>query len=72
MSPSVSIASFANTVEAEVAKNLLETNGIHAAIMADDAGGMMFPFTNEVKLMVLEDDADLARQILESSEQERA
>lgn len=67
MSESVNVGSFASTIDAEIARQTLEANGIHAAILADDAGGMLPPLTNEVRLMVLAEDADLARQILETS-----
>ena len=68
MTHSVSVGSFGSTVEAEVAKHLLAANGIHAAVMADDAGGLLPPLTNEVRLVVLEEDAELARQILDSTQ----
>jgi hypothetical protein len=39
MSDLVLIKKFQNTVEAEIAKSLLEQQGIHAAVSAADAGG---------------------------------
>ena len=66
MSKSVPVQRFATAWEAEVAQNLLAANGIKSTVMADDAGGMLFPLGQEVRLMVLEEDASLARQILEN------
>ena len=63
------VASFATAFEAEVAQNLLEANGIKSLISADDAGGMLFPLTNDVKLRVMEEDVPRAREILENPSQ---
>ncbi len=67
MSRTVTVETFANTLDAEVAKNLLESGGIHATVVADDAGGMLFPLTDNVRLMVLEENAGAAREILRSA-----
>ncbi len=66
MSELVSIAVFGSRIEAAVACNLLESNGIQAAVFADDAGGMYPPFGPGVRLMVRQEDADRARAILDS------
>lgn len=65
MSFSECVASFATAFEAEVAQNLLDANGIKSLVAADDAGGMLFPLTNDVKLLVMQEDVPRARQILE-------
>jgi hypothetical protein len=70
MNHSVSIETFPNTIEAEVAKNVLEANGIRAIVSADDAGGMLFPMINGARLMVMEEQADAAREILRGSADE--
>ncbi len=67
MSQSVSVGSFGSVIEAEIAKSVLEANGVKAVVMADDAGGMLPPLGGGVRLVVLEEDAELARQILEAS-----
>ena len=57
-----------NTVfEAEIAKNTLEANGIRALILADDAGRMLFPMRNQVRVMVLKEDLERARTVLISA-----
>ena len=63
----IAIAVFTNEVEAEVARSLLDSRGIPAAVMSDDAGGMIpsLQQTTGVRLMVSEEDADNARDILE-------
>ena len=56
--------------EAELARATLEAEGIQAAILADNAGGMipgmqiLFP----MRLAVAEEDAERAREILSSPE----
>ena len=56
--------------EAEFAKAYLDAAGIDSAIFADDAGGMEVPlsFSNSVRLLVHPDDADQAREILETQQ----
>ena len=51
---------------AEIAKGLLEVNGIAAVIFADDCGGMRphFQLTEGVRLMVNEEDEKKAHQVL--------
>jgi hypothetical protein len=62
----VVIAEFNNEIDAEIAKGHLESAGISASIVKDDAGGM-FPSmqnTEGVRLTVAEGDESLARAIL--------
>jgi hypothetical protein len=66
----VTVASFPNSAEAALAKNLLEAKGI-TAFVEEDATGDLFhlasPF-GEVKLQVEEKDAEPARAILDSAQ----
>jgi hypothetical protein len=59
---------FANEFEAERAKGILEENGVESFVQRDDAGGMEPPLqlTEGVKLIVLEDDLQKAKEILEA------
>lgn len=66
MAELVPIAIFHSRMEAAVACNLLEANGIQAAVFADDAGGLFPPLGAGVRLMVRQEDADRAREILDS------
>ncbi len=54
--------------EAQVAQAVLQSNGIDAILIRDDAGGMLpsLDFLQEVKLAVRAEDADEARKVLES------
>jgi hypothetical protein len=63
----VLVQSFATQMEADIAKSMLESAGIDAMIQADRAGGMRdhlawsgFGF----KVLVREEDADTAREML--------
>ncbi len=62
----VVLETFYNRIEAEMAAGLLESEGIEAIIMADDAGGTypMLQFIRGVKLMVAPEDEARAREIL--------
>jgi Putative prokaryotic signal transducing protein len=62
----VVVESFENEIDAEIAKARLEAENIEANIVKDDAGGM-FPSlqqTSGVRLLVPEDSADRAKEIL--------
>ena len=48
-------------------KELLESNGIHAMVSADDYIGVPLPVSGGVDLLVLNKDAERAQQILEES-----
>jgi hypothetical protein len=65
---SVVAKTFPNEFEAERAKGILEENGIESFVQRDDAGGMEPPLqlTEGVKLIVLEEDLQRAKEILEA------
>ena len=68
MSRLVCIKTFANRVEAGMAKSMLEANGIKASVSADDAGGWRPDLgftTGGIKLFILEDNADVAVKLLD-------
>jgi hypothetical protein len=60
------LETFANRMEAEMAAGWLESEGIEALVMADDAGGAypMLQFVRGVRLMVAAADEGPAREIL--------
>jgi hypothetical protein len=67
MSQSVTIKSCASREEAEFFKSLLESNGVHAHVLADDYVGLPLTISDGVQLQVLEEDVDQARQILDDA-----
>ena len=64
MSESVCIKLCATEQEAEVVKAILEANGIHTMVSADDYVGLPLTLSDGVKVFVLEEDADNARDLL--------
>jgi len=67
MSSLVCVKTFADRLQADMARLLLEANGITASVSADDMGGMRpdLAFTSGgVKLFVLDDNADKALALL--------
>ncbi len=60
------IGTFSSRAEAELAAGLLESEGIEALILADDAGGLypMLQFIRGVRLLVAKEDELQAREIL--------
>lgn len=64
MSETVTIKSCASQQEAEVLKTLLEENGIHSHIMADDYIGLPLNVSGGVQLQVLEEHAAAAIEVL--------
>ena len=62
----VVLETFPSRIEAEMAQGILESEGIEAIVMADDAGGAypMFQFIRGVKLMVASEDEARAQEIL--------
>jgi hypothetical protein len=64
----VVVHTFANGPEADMAKSALEGAGIDAMIQADSAGGMrphLAWSSGGFKVLVREEDADAARDVLE-------
>lgn len=61
---------FETAVEANIVKGVLETNGVHS-IVTNDVTSWLWPVAplkmGMVKVMVFEDDLDLARSILASA-----
>lgn len=66
----VVLETFYSRIEAEMAAGLLESEGIPALVMADDAGGAYpsLQFVRGVRLMVAAEDAYRAREILKAME----
>ena len=72
MSELICVKTFANRLEAELAKSVLESNAIKSSVSADDAGGMRpdLGFTSGgVKLFVLDENAERALELLETEPQ---
>ena len=68
MSDLICIKNYNNRTEAEIVKSLLEASGIEAVVSADDCGGMrphLLLGTNGTRLLVKEEDAQKALEILE-------
>lgn len=66
----VVLETFPSRMEAEMAQGILESEGIEAVVMADDAGGAypMLQFVRGVKLMVAAADEARAQEILAAME----
>ena len=60
------LETFPNRIVAEMAAGLLESEGVEAMVMADDAGGAypMLQFIRGVRLLVAKEDEAQAREIL--------
>jgi iron-sulfur cluster repair protein YtfE (RIC family) len=63
----VKIKTFLNEIDAQIAKGILEDEGIDSFIIKDDEGSMnpSLQFTQGVRLYVMENDAEKANKILE-------
>ena len=70
-SETVCVKTFQTVAEAEFARGILESNGIHAMVSADDVGGLIgsLELTEGVRLMVLEENAKRAAEILEEAKE---
>ncbi len=71
MEGQVVIATFFQQVEADVAYSVLESAGIPARIVSDDAGGA-YPFlqaTRGIRIVVAPEDEERARKALEPDEE---
>jgi predicted Fe-Mo cluster-binding NifX family protein len=65
------LETFPNRIAAEMAAGLLESEGVQALVVADDAGGAYpsLQFIRGVRLMVAAEDAYRAREILKAMEE---
>jgi len=65
------LETFHSRIEAEMAAGLLESEGVEAMVLADDAGGAYpsLQFVRGVRLMVAAEDAYRARMILKDMEE---
>jgi putative signal transducing protein len=65
----VVLQEYANEIEAQLAAVILEANGIETQVLADTAGGALpsMAFVFPVRLLVRSVDADVAREILQTS-----
>ena len=61
---------FITEVEADLAKAILAANGIDAAVLRDDAGGMLpsMSLMSTIRLVVASPDADAAREVLDAGD----
>lgn len=68
----VTIATFANSIQANLAKGELEEEGIHSVVAGDDLGGTLAFMTSSigVKLCVRREDIKAARQVLTEADSE--
>ena len=64
----VVVGVYSSELEAQLAEAQLRTAGIECRLQKDDAGGLVpnLDLSRGIKLQVLPDDADRAREILES------
>ena len=62
----IALATFNSHIDAELARSALEAAGIDSMIAADDAGGQRphMSFSQGVVVMVREEDAEAAREVL--------
>ncbi|MBN1509943.1 MAG: DUF2007 domain-containing protein [Sedimentisphaerales bacterium] len=70
----VTVARFSDYVEAELARQLLEAEGIRAFVMGENVGNVYagVPAAIDIQLQTPESQAEKAIEILEASEQEAA
>lgn len=61
---------FMTEAEADLARAILAANGIEAAVLRDDAGGMLpaMSLLSEIRLVVAPDDAEAAREVLDAGD----
>jgi hypothetical protein len=59
-----------NEAEADLARAILAANGIEAAVLRDDAGGMIpaMSLMSEIRLVVAPEDAEAAREVLDAGD----
>lgn len=58
------VSTFRSVAEAEIAKGVLDEEGIHSLIRSDNVGGM-YPAIAEAELLVRAQDADRANEVLQ-------
>jgi putative signal transducing protein len=65
------LRTFTNDLEAQAFRSLLEARGLAVLIEVDNCGGMRphFDYTMGIKLMVPEQDADQARELIQAADQ---
>jgi putative signal transducing protein len=66
----VTVASFSLQPEAQLAKNLLESEEI-PAVLSEEVAGDMLHLGSEIKLMVPKEFVDRARELLSEAEQHK-
>lgn len=66
----VVVRRFMSEAEADLARAILAANGIDAALLRDDAGGMLpaMSLLSEIRLVVAPDDAEAAREVLDAGD----
>jgi hypothetical protein len=66
----VVVRRFTTEVEAELARAILESNGIKAIVLRDDGGGMLpaMSVMSAVRLVVAPGDAEAAHDVLEAGD----
>lgn len=66
----VVVRRFMNEAEAGLARAILAANGIDAAVLRDDAGGMIpaMSLMSEIRLVVAPEDAEAAREVLDAGD----
>jgi hypothetical protein len=66
----VSVAVVASRAEADLVVGLLQSNGVHAAVSADDAGGQEPQLQIQgVRVLVAPSDEAVAREVLADAEE---
>jgi len=69
MGDRIVLRQFSYRAEAEIVRELLQANGIEAYVVSDDCGAVdpALQFGRGANLLVAEDDADRARQLIDDS-----
>lgn len=62
----VVVRTFATHIEADLASSALAAAGIDTSIRADDCGGV-YPFKGGIELLVAQEDATAAAEVLDTS-----
>lgn len=62
----VVLRTFSTHIEADLASSALAAAGIDASIRADDCGGV-YPFKGGIEVLVAQEDAALAAEVLDTS-----